>query len=277
MSARIRQVGNRLSAVIAVVFLFCHESYAQLPVTGIVRAVEQVVIRSELSGIVQRIAVKEGERVTEGQVLIEMDNEHQKINLELSRAGLAKAKAAVEETQVLLANAEKESSRIQIAANALPRKELEDILDQILRLKASLAAQLSEVTRSEHDVRLREQDIKDTRILAPFNATVTEIFINKGESLRPTDTPVLELVDLDQLYAELRLPSSYVRSMQLMQPVRIAIEGDWMGRSGQIEGRVTYINPTIDAASRTFRIKVEIPALSGTVRPGMLVEARVTP
>jgi multidrug efflux pump subunit AcrA (membrane-fusion protein) len=62
-----------------------------------------------------------------------------------------------------------------------------------------------------------------------------------------------------------------------MQPVRIAIEGDWMGRSGQIEGRVTYINPTIDAASRTFRIKVEIPALSGTVRPGMLVEARFTP
>jgi multidrug efflux pump subunit AcrA (membrane-fusion protein) len=47
-----------------------------------------------------------------------------------------------------------------------------------------------------------------------------------------------------------------------------------MGRVGQVEGRVTYINPTIDAASRTFKIKVGIPANRGTVRPGMLVEAR---
>jgi membrane fusion protein (multidrug efflux system) len=264
-------------AAAILVLLLSPAVYAQLSVTGIVRAVDEVIIKSELSGIVRRIAVKEGDRVTEGQILIEMDSEHQKINLELSRAGLTKAKAAVEETQVLLANAERELARIKIAANALPRKELEDINDQILRLRASLAAQQAEVARSEHDVRLREQDIQDTRILAPFNATVTEVFIHRGESLRPNDTPVLELVDLDRLYAELRLPSSYVRSLQLAQPVRIIVEGEWMGRNGQIEGRVAYINPTVDAASRTFKIKVEIPASHGTVRPGMLVEARFTP
>jgi RND family efflux transporter MFP subunit len=256
---------------------FSHASYAQISVTGIVRAVDEVIIKSELSGVVQRIAVKEGDRVTEGQLLIEMDNEHQKINLELSRAGLIKAQAAVEETQVLIANAEKELSRIQIAASALPRKELEDITDQVLRLKASLAAQLAEVTRAEQDVRSREQDIKDTQILAPFNATVTEIYIHKGESLRPMDTHVMELVDLDRLYAEFRLPSSYVRNVQLSQPVRVTVEGEWLGRQGQIEGQITYVNPTVDAASRTFRIKVGIPAFHGTVRPGMLVEARFTP
>jgi len=143
----------------------------------------------------------------------------------------------------------------------------------VLRLKANLAAQRAEVVRAEHDIRLREQEIKDTQIFAPFDGTVTEIFVVRGESLRPIDTPVLELVDLDHLYAELRLPSSFVRNVTFNQPVKIQVENEWMGARGQMEGRITYVNPTIDAASRTFRIKVDIPASRG-VRPGMLVDAK---
>jgi membrane fusion protein, multidrug efflux system len=264
------------SLLLAIVFIFpfANNAFAQLAVTGIVRAEDEVVIKSELSGLVQKIAVKEGDRVLEGQLMVELENEHQKINLELSRTGLTKAKAAVEETTVVLENAQKEAARVQIAANALPRKELEDIRDQVLRLKASLAAQVADVARAEQEVKLREQELKDTQILAPFAGTITEIFIHRGESLRPIETPVLQIVGLDVLYAELRLPSSYVRTVQLQQPVKVQVEGEWMGRLGQIEGRVTYINPTIDAASRTFKIKVGIPASKGLVRPGMLVEAR---
>jgi RND family efflux transporter MFP subunit len=259
-------------AVISV-FLSSQTSFAQAKVTGIVRAKEQVIIKSELAGVVRHIAVKEGDFVKEGQLLFELDNDHQKINLDLSQAGLNKAKAAVEESQVLLSNAERETARLKLAGTAVPRKELEDIQDQVLRVKASLAAQVAELARAEQDVKLREQDLKDTQTLAPFNATVTEIFVNRGESLRPIDTQVMELVDLDTLYAELRLPSNYLRSVQLDKTIKVQVEGEWMGRTGQVDGKVTYINPTIDAASRTFKIKIGIPG-RGVVRPGMLVEAQ---
>jgi RND family efflux transporter MFP subunit len=273
---------NPLFVAVISVFLSSQTSFAQqtplppLKVTGIVRAKEQVIIKSELAGVVRHIAVKEGDLVKEGQLLIELDNDHQKINLDLSQAGLNKAKAAVEESQVLLSNAERETARLTMAGNAVPRKELEDIQDQVLRVKASLAAQVAELARAEQDVKLREQDLKDTQTLAPFNATVTEIFINRGESLRPIDTQVMELVDLDTLYAELRLPSNFLRSVQLDKIIKVQVEGEWMGRNGQVDGRVNYINPTIDAASRTFKIKVGIPARGG-VRPGMLVEAQFIP
>jgi multidrug efflux pump subunit AcrA (membrane-fusion protein) len=158
----------------------------------------------------------------------------------------------------------------------VPRKELEDIQDQVLRVKASLAAQVAELARAEEDVKLREQDLKDTQTFAPFNATVTEIFINRGESLRPIDTQVMEMVDLETLYAELRLPSNYLKSVVLDKAIKIQVEGEWMGRNGQLDGKVTYINPTIDAASRTFKIKIGIPS-RGVVRPGMLVEAQFLP
>src|SRR5262245_22277969 len=112
-------------SAILITLMLVTPAFAQLSVTGIVRPVDQVIIKSELGGLVQKIAVKEGDRVKEGQLLIELENQRQRINLELSKAGLEKAKAAVDETQVLLANAERELARIKIAASALPRKELE--------------------------------------------------------------------------------------------------------------------------------------------------------
>ena len=270
------KMAKAFSVVLVCILSFSCVAFAQLPqlpVTGILRPVEEVVIKSELAGLVQNIAVKEGDLVREGQLLIELDNAHQKINLELAQTLIIKAKATVDETRVVLENAEKESERIQMAANALPRKELEDIRDQVLRLRASLAAQTAELARAEQEVKLREQELKDTQILAPFNGTVTEIFIHKGESLRPIDTPVLQLVGLDQLFAELRLPSNFVSKIRLRQIVKVQVEGEWMGRTGAIDGEITYINPTVDAASRTFKVKVGIPA-RGPVRPGMLVEAK---
>lgn len=265
-----------LSVALVFMFSISNAAFAQLAVTGILRPVEEVIIKSELAGLVQRIAVKEGDHVREGQLLVELDNAHQKINVQLSEIIITKAKAVVDETKVVLDNAEKESERIQMAANALPRKELEDIRDQVLRLKSSLAAQVAEVARAEQELKLREQELKDTQILAPFDATVTEIFIHKGESLRPIDTPILQLVGMDKLFAELRLPSSYVSKIQLRQTVKVQVEGEWLGRIGALDGEITYINPTVDAASRTFKVKVGIPS-RGLVRPGMLVEARFAP
>jgi len=266
-------MAKSLFVTMAFMLAFSCAAFAQLSFTGIVRPVEEVVIKSELAGVIQLIGVKEGEKVREGQLLIELDNAHQKINLELSQTNIMKAKAAVDETKVVLENAQKESDRIQLAANALPRKELEDIHDQVLRLKASLAAQMAELARSEQEVKMREQELRDTQILAPFDATVTEIFIHKGESIRPIDTPILQLVGMDKLFAELRLPSNFISKIQLRQTVKLQVEGEWLGRPGAIDGEITYINPPVDAASRTFKVKVGIPA-RGLVRPGMLVEAR---
>lgn len=247
---------------------------AQMTVTGVIRAEEEVIVRSEFPGIVQRIAVKEGERVREGQLLLEMKNDRQKIVLDLARAGESKAMALVEETKVVLANAEKDFDRVKIAATALPRMELENREDQVLRLKANLGAQMGDLAQAREEVRLREQELRETQLFAPFSGTVTEIFINRGDSLKPMETQVLELVDLEELYAEVLLPSSYIQKVKQDQRVRVQVESEWMGRQGEVEGRVIFINPTVDASSRTFSVKIRIPHSNASIRPGLLVQAR---
>jgi multidrug efflux pump subunit AcrA (membrane-fusion protein) len=142
------------------------------------------------------------------------------------------------------------------------------------RLEAGLAAQLADRSRAEQEVLLREQDLAETRLTAPFAGTVTDILIDRGDSLRPLETPVLELVELEKLYAEVLLPSSYVPRVRESQRVAVQVEGEWLGGAGLVEGTVTYVDPTIDASSRTFRAKVEIPSANGRIRPGMLAEVR---
>jgi len=247
---------------------------AQLSVTGVIRAEQEVTIRSEFAGIVQQIAVREGARVHEGQLLVQLKNDRQTIALDLGRARLAKAEASVEETKVLLANAEKEVDRVKIAADALPRKELEDKTDQVLRLQANLNAQMADLAQAKEEVRLRENELKETQLLAPFEGTVTQIYVHRGDTLRPLDTPVLELVALEDLYAEVLLPSAYVQRVRPDQKIRVQVESEWMGRSGLIDGTVVYAAPKIDASSRTFKVKVRIPNANGLVRPGMLAQVR---
>jgi RND family efflux transporter MFP subunit len=269
-----------LSALVALLgpaFLFVDwnaTAAAEFTVTGVIRAEEEVTVRSQFAGIVQRIAVREGDRVREGQLLVQMKNDRQRIALDLARAGLSKAEASVEETKVLLANAEKEVNRVKVAAQALPRKELEDKTDHVLRLQASLNAQLADSAQASEEVKLRENELKETQLLAPFDGTVTQIYINRGDTLRPLDTQVLELVALENLYAELLLPSAYVQKIQLDQKIKVQVESEWMGRLGQIYGTVMYATPKVDASSRTFKVKVRIPNANGLVRPGMLVQVR---
>jgi multidrug efflux pump subunit AcrA (membrane-fusion protein) len=106
-------------------FALSGSAYADaITVTGVVRAEEEVMVRSEVAGIIRHIFVREGDEVREGQSLIELRNDRQKIIVQLTRAKLAKAKAALTETEVLLGNAKKELGRVQLAGDALPRKEL---------------------------------------------------------------------------------------------------------------------------------------------------------
>src|SRR5258705_3112417 len=121
VSAKPTLVSKRVKAVFIVAGLLGlllstgRSALAQLTVTGVIRAEEEVIIRSEFSGIVARIAVNEGDRVLEGQLLVELRNERQKINLDLTRAGLTIADASLNATQSILENAEKELNRVKIA------------------------------------------------------------------------------------------------------------------------------------------------------------------
>jgi RND family efflux transporter MFP subunit len=247
---------------------------AAAPIVGVVRAHDQAIVQSEIAGIVDTIAVKEGDVVAEGQTLVELRRQRQEIALEVARAGQARAEAQAAETRALLDAALKERDRVTQAADVLSKKEVEDARDVVERLEASLRVQQADVNRATQEVRLREHELRQTRLAAPFAGTVTRILVHRGDALNPVETNVAEVVDLKRLYVEVLLPRQEALRLRVGTAIRIDVEREWLGAAGSVTGHVSYVNPTLDAASRMVMAKIDVPNPNGTIRPGMVATVR---
>ena len=270
-------ISLRITFVVALVFVAAAAPAAKQPaagVIGVVRAHDQAIVQSESAGIVDKILVKEGDVVEEGQTIVELRRQRQEIALEASRAGLLRAEAQAAETGALLDAARKERERANQAAEVLAKKDVDDARDAVGRLEASLRVQMADVARAQQEVKLREHELKQTRLVAPFGGTVTRILVHRGDALNPVETQVAELVDMTRLYVEVLLPRQEALRLSVGTPIAVRVESEWLGKAGSVTGHVSYVNPTVDAASRMVTVKIDVPNPSGAIRPGMVANVR---
>jgi membrane fusion protein, multidrug efflux system len=269
-------IALRITFAAAVVLAAASAVFAQpaAGTVGVVRAHDQAIMQSESAGIVDRILVKEGDVVTEGQTIVELRRQRQEIALEAARAGLLRAEAQGAETSALLDAARKELERSKIAADVLAKKDLDDARDAVERLEASLRVQMADVSRAQQEVKLREHELKQTRLVAPFAGTVTRILVHRGDALNPVETQVAELVDMTRLFVEVLLPRQEALRLNVGTAMAVRVESEWLGRAGSVTGHVSYVNPTVDAASRMVTVKIDVPNPTGAIRPGMVANVR---
>ncbi len=248
---------------------------AQQAATGVVRAEEAVIVRSEVVGIVDQIDVQEGQRISEGEPLVHLRKDLQEIGLRLAAARLDRAEATAAASEVTLENARHTLARVEVAATALTEKEYEDVIDEVHRLEALLKAQEAEVVEFRVEQDLRQQEFDARSIRAPFDGTVTAVYLVRGDAVAPLETPILALVLLDQLYVELALPVSELPRLAEGMRVGIDVESEVLGPAGQVGGVIRYINPTVDPSSRTFLVKVGFSDPPGQIRPGMRADVEL--
>ena len=263
-----------VAAMIAAAAVAVSAKQAATGVIGVVRAHNQAIIQSESAGIVDSILVKEGDLVEEGQTIVELRRQRQEIALEVARTGLVRAEAQAAETNALLEAARKERDRANIAADVLAKKEVEDARDAVERIEAGLRVQMADVSRAQQEVKLREHELKQTRLVAPFAGTVTRVLVHRGDALNPVETQVAELVDLTRLYVEVLLPRQDALRLKVGGAIAVQVEREWLGRAGSVTGHVSYVNPTVDAASRMVTVKIDVPNPTGAIRPGMVANVR---
>lgn len=119
-----------------------------------------------------------------------------------------------------------------------------------------------------------QTDVSFTRyeIHAPFNGVVVEKHITLGESIEP-DAEVFSVTDLRQVWAVLAV---YQKDLKWMREgMQVSIQ-DREGGGARVDGKISYISPVIDEATRTASARVVIENPNGHWRPGMFVGAKVT-
>jgi RND family efflux transporter MFP subunit len=225
--------------------------------TGTVRAKEDATLAAKATGQIRRIRIDVGDRVRAGAALVEMDSANAQIALQNARAAERLAAAN-------LAEAERELARSQslVAEQSMPQAAFEKV--QTGREMA--AAQLDQARAA---LRMAEQQVSDTTIVAPFDGIVTAKFRNAGDTvtLMPV-TPIVALTNVDRLEIRLALPEA----IESFVKPGARVVGTTSPGGQRFEAIVKVKSAVVDPASRTVEVLADVVKVDGApLRPGALV------
>jgi membrane fusion protein (multidrug efflux system) len=218
---------------------------AMISAVGSVTAAKGVAVSNEVPGIVSRILFDSGATVKEGQILVELDTSVERAQLASARARQELAQETGTRSHALLASGS--ISKAQVDAD-------EAQLKTATTDSSALAAQIDRKT-----------------VRAPFAGRLGIRLVNRGQYLN-SGTPVAMLDAIDKQYVDFTLPQQRLADVQLGMPVRLTIEG---AEGAAHEGTVAAIEPAVDSATRTIKLRASVPNKDERLAPGMFANVSV--
>jgi len=239
-------------------------------VNGEVRARNRSLVAVREAGIVVELMVREGDRVTRGAPLAQLDVVRLADELAILNAEREEALAAQLEQQAIVERAERDLASLEGLAerDAVKPKELADARSQVAIEKARLGRSRAALQVLDARKKQWEQRVLDMQPKAPFDGVVVARHTDLGAWLGAGAT-LVELVADTDLEAVIDVPQGdYAAVLETGAPIEIEVGGTRITSS---DWRVV---PTISSQGRTFPLHARLPA--GTaVAPGMSVVAEV--
>jgi len=215
-----------------------------LSLSGSLEADEQVEIRSEVSGIVQRINFKEGSQVQKGQILL-------KINDVELQAQLLQAK-----TKEQLASENARRAELLLDKEAISREEFDIISAEYQSAKAQ--------------TQLIEAQIAKTAIVAPFSGKIGLRNISEGTYVTPT-TLIAKLVSSSDMKITFSVPEKYANQISINTELKFTVSGS----NEKFAAKVYAIEPEIELATRTLKVRAKITNKEGKLLPGSFADVEL--
>ncbi len=210
----------------------------RVEVTGQVAAIFQATLSSRIQGTIDKLLVREGMKVSKGQILIRLDSRD-------LQADVARADADVENTKAHLDRMDQLYTQ-----DAVSKQEMEN---------ATRAYRVAEANR-----KAAEAQLSYTVVRAPFDGVITEKNVEAGELASPGQ-PLLKMEDPRRLRLETTVAEGDLKAVSTGDRVPVVI--DALG-GAVLTGTVSKIFPAGDPRTHTFMVKVDVPETPG-LKSGM--------
>lgn len=210
---------------------------------GTVKSDQSVTLYPESAGRIQRVLVRSGQKVSAGQVLVELDNS-------VVQSSLAEIKTQLDLAQTLF-DKQKRLWDQGIGSEV-----------QYLQVKTQLEGLQKRLSTAQKQAAMAS-------LRAPFSGTVDELFLKAGEYAAP-GMALARLVSSGGLRLELDVPETYITRLKVGQ--KIALNFNSIGL--QTSASISQVGDYISADSRTFKVNVSLPANS-QIKPNMMASAQV--
>jgi len=204
---------------------------------GLVEAEDNIMVSAKGMGVITQVFVKEGEAVTKGQTLAQIDNSLIARNVEGMKAQLELAVSVYERQKNLW------DKKIGTEVQFLQAKTN----------KESLEKQLAAV----------QEQLDQTRIKSPINGVIDQVNVKVGENISP-GMPAARVINNSNLKIVANVSEAYITQVKKGDKVKITIPD----LKKEVQAKVSFAGRNIDPLSRTFVLEAELPS-SAEFRPNM--------
>ncbi len=227
---------------------------------GTLQAIQEVTVKSEIGGSVQKVHFRDGQRVQEGDLLVSLDAAKLRKRLQARKAALSEAEARM-----------KNSRRTYERQQNLFDKGVgsEQARDEALTAYAAARAQ---VDRLEAEIEEIEENLLDTRIRAPFGGILGESHVDSGDVVQ-AGTALVPLTRNDELEVVFTVSEKHMSRVSKGQKVSLTLPG-YPDRT--FVGEITFLDPVIAQSTRSLRIKATVENTQERLLPGGFASVRLT-
>jgi len=249
---------------------------------GTVQAETASTVAAKLMGTITSVRVRESDRVRQGDVLATIDERQVDAQHRQAEAALAEARQAAHAAHAAreaaaagaeLATATQQRYQAMLARESVSRQEFDEVDARRRQAQAGLAqaedlqkAAGQRVRQAEASLSAARVSAGDAMVTAAFDGVVTARMVDPGDLAAP-GRPLLHMEKAGGHRVDIRVPEAYVRSVRTGQAVSARVEGP---APFSMEGVVDVVAPAADPSSRSFLVKVRLPA-GADVRSGMFV------
>lgn len=227
---------------------------------GVVEAVRQTVVSSQVQGAIVQLAVKAGDAVQAGQLLARID-----------------ARAANQAVVASAAQADAARAELEVAKRDFSRQK--QLFDQRYISQAALdrADAQFKTAQAQTSALLAQTGVARTQsgfytLSAPYAGLVADVPVTQGDMAMP-GRPLMTVYDPGFQRVAASVPQAVLASVAANQPVRIEFPGLPAAQRWQTATRVTVL-PVADASTHTVLVRLDLPAKLAGLTPGMFARAQ---
>jgi len=231
---------------------------------GTVQAFNTVVVRSRVDGQIDKIAFTEGQLVSQGDLLAEIDPRPY-------QAALDQAKAKKEQDEANLANTNLDLQRFLKLGEFATRQQIDTQRSNVSQLTAQIAADAAAISNAA-------TQLDYTAIKAPISGVVGLRQVDVGNIVNAaTQTGIVTITQIEPIAVIFTAPEEqlpYINEGQAASPLKtIAITTD--GKKPLAEGTLAVVNNQVDSTSGTIRLKAVFANKDHALWPGQSVSTRL--
>ena len=236
----------------------------EIVTTGTVEPVQSASVSAQVSGVLRRIAFREGQDVAAGQVLFELDPRPFQAALEQASGALARDLA-----QWRSARLEAERADRLLAEDLISAADHDRAVAAADALRAAVQADSGTVARAR-------LDLEFAGVRAPIAGRTGAVEVHVGDLVRASATePLVTINQVRPIRARFTVAQDRIPLLQRYRDGALRVRALVPGDSVAAEGRLVFVDNAVDPATGTLLLRGEFPNADGRLWPGQFVELRL--